>query len=98
MAKPKARKKDPVAEKFAARLRSVAEKNGIADIDSLVRLSPRIKYAAAESWWWASRVPGPANIVDLCRALKVDPLVFIKGLGLDMRKVAGVEAICRSEP
>lgn len=89
--------KDTPAGKFAARLREVAGKKGICDIDGLVRLSPRIKHAAATRWWFASRLPKPENIVDLSRALEIDPMAMIKGLGLDLRTVACVEAIVRVE-
>lgn len=83
--------------KFTARLREAAEAKGIYCVDDLVRLSPRFKIAAATRWWFATRLPTPPNIVDLAKHLDRDPLEFIKGLGLDMRTIAGVEAVVKAE-
>lgn len=80
------------AGRFAGRLRQVAGKQGL-DLDGIVRLSIRLKHPTVTRWWFGTRVPRPASIVDLARLLKTDPLKFIDGLDLDAAVVKEVEKI-----
>ena len=85
------------AGRFAARLRQVAGKKNL-DLDGIVRLSARFRHATVTRWWFGTRVPRPASIVDLARAMGVDPVAFIKPIKLDDKTAGEVAAIVASEP
>lgn len=84
------------AGRFAGRLRQVAGKKGL-DIDGIVRLSARFRHATVTRWWFGTRVPRPASIVDLARAMGVEPAYLIRGCRLDEKLEGEVNAIAASE-
>lgn len=83
---------DTVAGRFAARLRAVAEKKGL-DLDGIVRLSVRLKHPTVTRWWFGTRMPRATSLVDLARAMGVDPMELVRGVELDKAALAEIKAI-----
>ena len=85
-----------VAGRFAARLRQVADKRGL-DLDGIVRLSVRLKHATVTRWWFGTRMPRATSLVDLARALEMDPLDLVRGVELDKAMLQEIKSIAEAE-